>query len=271
MHIMECTYICNRYFIYSALKNQDVQLSWIRDMGDKVLSPSPYIKLVCEAADVKITPAIRDTITYECVEETLNGTGRIQAYDLKRMPVNTSKEAKMDYAICPMKYALGYVVEKFPTFQNEFHQNYAINGLISAIYSLMKTRGMTVHEIYRNVIALFPALRNVEKRQVYDYLQYQNSFTDADYAGESDLGELHFTDERLKVYFPNKDVREQALEKYSRLLTPDGRTGMDLYATTTDAEANPYKKKKVDACQFCQHQDYCRNATFAVDQEDLYD
>lgn len=271
MHIMECSYICNRYFIYSALKNQDVQLSWIRDMGDKLLSPSPYIKLICEAADVKITPAIRDTITYERVEETPNGKGRIQPYDIKRMPVNTSKEAKMDYAICPMKYALGYVVEKFPTFQNEFHQNYVINGLISSIYSLMKTRGMTVHEIYRNVIMLFPALRNVEKRQVYDYLHYQNSFTDVDYAGESDLGELHFTDERLKVHFPNKDVRDQAMERYSRLLTPDGRTGMDLYLTTTDAETNPYKKKKVEACLFCQHQDYCRNATFAVDQEELYD
>ena len=55
MHIMECTHICNRYFMYAALKNKDVQVSWIRDMGDKMLSPSPYIKLVCEAADIKIT------------------------------------------------------------------------------------------------------------------------------------------------------------------------------------------------------------------------
>ncbi len=271
MHIMESTYICNRYFIYAALKNNDVQLSWIRDMGDKLLSPSPYVKLVSEAADIKLAPAVRNTITYKRVETADVGRGRIKPYDLERMPMNTSKEAKMDYAVCPMKYAMGYVVEKSPTFQNEFHQNYAINGLIAAIHSLMKTRGMTVDEIYKNIIMLFPAMRKVEKRQVYDYLQYQNSFTDIDYAGYSELGDMRYSDERLKVRFPNKDVRDQAMEKYGKLLTPDGRTGMDFYVTAADNETNPYKKVKLDVCLFCQHQDYCRYAAFAVDQEALYD
>lgn len=271
MHIMECTYICNRYFLYSALKNKDVQLSWIRDMGDKLLSPSPYIKLISEAAGVKLTPAVRDTITYERVKEAETGSGRTMPYDLERMPMNVSKEAKMDYAICPMKYALGYIVEKSPTFQNEFHQNYAINGLIAAIHSLMRTRGMTIDEIYKNIISLFPAMRKVEKRQVYDYLQYQSGFSDVDYAGYSELGNMRYSDERLKVRFPNKDVRDQALEKYGKLLTPDGRTGMDFYVTAADNETNPYKKVKLDVCLFCQHQDYCRHAAFAVDQEALYD
>ena len=177
----------------------------------------------------------------------------------------------MDYAICPMKYALGYIVEKSPTFQNEFHQNYAINGLIAAIHSLMRTRGMTIDEIYKNIISLFPAMRKVEKRQVYDYLQYQSGFSDVDYAGYSELGNMRYSDERLKVRFPNKDVRDQALEKYGKLLTPDGRTGMDFYVTAADNETNPYKKVKLDVCLFCQHQDYCRHAAFAVDQEALYD
>lgn len=271
IHIMECTYICNRYFLYAALKNQDVQLSWIHDMGDKLLSPSPYIKLISEAAEVKLTPAVRDTITYKKVEEIQAEREKTLPYDLERMPANVSKEAKMDYAVCPMKYALGYVVEKSPSFQNEFHQNYAVNGLIGAIYSLMKTQGMTVDEIYKNIILLFPAMRKVEKRQVYDYLQYQNSFSDTDFAGYSELGDMQYSDERLKVRFPNKDVRNQAMERYGKLLTPDGCTGMDFYVTAADYETNPYKKVKLDVCLFCQHQDYCRYAAFAVDQEALYD
>lgn len=271
MHIMECTHICNRYFMYASLKNKDVQVSWIRDMGDKMLSPSPYIKLVCEAADIKITPAKRDSITYSQVTSIAQGKGRVLAYDLVRMPINTAKEAKMDYAICPMKYALGYVVEKYPTFQNEFHQNYAINALIAAIYSLMKTKGMSIDEIYRNVIGLFPALRKVEKRQVYDYLQYQNDFSDITFETLSELGETNYTDERLKVRFPNKDVRNQSIEKYGKLLTPDGQSGMNFYVTAADNETDPYKKVRLDVCLFCQHQDYCRNAIFAVDQEELYD
>ena len=271
MHIMECNYLCNRYFLYAALKNADVQLSWIRDMGDKILSPSPYVKLVCEAAGIQWKRAAQNAITYKRVKNLQAGQKKTKSYEAERMPMNTSKEAKMDYAICPMKYAMGYIVEKAPVYQNEFHQNYAINGLIAAIYSLMKTRGMTVDEIYKNVIMLFPAMRKVEKRQVYDYLQYQNSFTDVDYAGYSELENMSYSDERLKVRFPNRDVREQALDKYGKLLTPDGQKGMDFYVSAADNETNPYKTGKIDVCLFCQHQDYCRYAAFAVDQEALYD
>lgn len=271
MHIMESTYICNRYFIYAALKNSDVQLSWISDMGDKLLAPSPYIKLLCNATGLELTPAKRNKITYQRIQDGIVGGSKTNPYKIKEMPMNTSKEAKMDYAICPMKYALGYVVDKFPTFQNEFHQNYAINGLIAAIYSLMKTRGMTIDEIYNNVIGLFPAMRCVEKRQVYDYLQYHNSFTEIDFAGMSSLGEMNYTEERLKVRFPNKDVRDQAIEQYGKLLTPDGQSGMDFYKTAADEETSVYKKTHLDVCLFCQHQNYCRYAVFAVDQEALYD
>lgn len=271
VHIMECSYICNRYFMYAALKNEDVQVSWIRDVGDKLQSPSPYIKLVCGATGVKITPAKRDMITSQYVANIEIGKDKTEVYHREKMPVYTSKEAKMDYAICPMKYTFGYVVEKFPTFQNEFHQKYAINGLIVAIYSLMKTRGMSLDEIYRQVIGLFPALRKVEKRQIYDYMSFQNDFWDIDFQGYTELGKMSYAEERLKVHFPNRDVRDQAMDKYAKLLTPDGTNGMNFYVTAADTQTDPYKKVRNDVCLFCQHQDYCRNAVFAVDQEELYD
>lgn len=270
-HIMENTYICNRYFMYAALKNHDVQVSWIRDMDDKLLAPSPYIRLITDATGTEYVPAKRATVTYQKVQDVGYGNGRTKPYDISQMPMNTAKEAKMDYALCPMKYALGYIVEAHPTFQSEFHQNYAINGLIAAIYSLMKGKGMSIDEIYKNVMELFPSMRKVEKRQVYDYLQYETSFTDVDFQGRSDLGDISFTDERLKVCFPNKSVRDQALLKYGKLLTPDGETGMDFYRTAADKETNPRKKTAIDACLFCQHQNYCRYAVFAVDMEALYD
>lgn len=270
-HIMDNTYICNRYFMYAALKNDDVQLSWIHDIGDKLLAPSPYIRLITEAIGMQLTPSKRAAVTYQKVQDTGCGKGRTKPYNVNQMPMNTAKEAKMDYALCPMKYAMGYVVEKHPTFESEFHQNYAINGLIAAIYSLMKGRGMSIDEIYHNVMGLFPAMRKVEKRQIYDYLQYESSFTDVDFQGHSELGDVSYTDERLKVRFPNKSVRDQALLKYGKLLTPDGETGMDFYKTAADKETNPYKKTSTDACLFCQHQNYCRYAVFAVDTEALYE
>lgn len=269
MHIMDSEYICNRYFMYAALKNPDVQLSWIGDMGDKLAAPSPYIKLVSETAGIALIPAKRKMITGKSVEALPAGTLRTLSYDFARMPQETPKEAKMDYAICPMKYALGYVVENAPAFQNAFHQNYAINGLIAAIHSLMPQ--MTVDEAYENVIELFPAMRRVEKHQVYDYLYEQNSFGDPDLVGRSELADVQYTDARLMVRFPNKGIRDQALGRYSRLMTPDGQRGMDFYKTAADEKTPSYKKTKLDVCLFCQHQQDCRYAEFPVDQEDLYD
>lgn len=270
-HVMESAYICNRYLLYSALKNKDVQLSWISNMEDKILASSAYIKLLNEAAGIRIIPAKRKRLSFEQIENSIYGKRRTVPYDKMKMPQDTAKEAKMDFAICPMKYAFGYVVDRFPTFQNEFHQNYAINGLIAAIYSVMKGKGLPVDEIYRQVMELFPAMRKVEKRQVYDYLKIEDSFKDRDFSEVSELGEMSFTDERLKVHFPNKDVREQAFTEYGKLLTPDGKNDIDFYSTAADTEKNPHQKTKTDVCLFCQHQDFCRYAVFYADQEALYD
>ena len=114
-------------------------------------------------------------------------------------------------------------------------------------------------------------MRKVEKRQVYDYLQSENSFTDVDYAGVSELGDMSFPEERLKVHFPNKNVRNQAIDEYGKLLTPDGKNDIDFYTTAADTKTSPYKKENLDVCLFCQHQNYCRYAVFAADQEALYD
>ncbi len=94
-------------------------------MGEKMLAPSPYIKLLMEKAGVRISPAARNAITYNRVTESPIGAGKIEKYDEKSAPVGMIKEARMDYALCPIKYVLGYVVDKYPTFQSEFQTTYA--------------------------------------------------------------------------------------------------------------------------------------------------
>lgn len=269
MHIMDSSHISNRYFMYAALKNADVQVSWISHIGEDDLAPSCYVQLVSEATGVEIKPAGIKYITGKKIEETIGACARTYEYDINRMPMNTAKEARMDYAICPMKYALGYVVEKYPTFQSEFHQSYAINGLIVGIYNLMKQKGMSIDEIYRNVIELFPALRDVEKRQIYDYMQYENGFDSALEQDMTFFEDMCYTEERLKVRFPNRGVRDYALASFGKLLSPDGTKGMNFYERLSDDAT--HKGKVPDVCLFCQHQGYCRLASFVVDQEELYD
>lgn len=272
MHIMENTYICNRYFMYASLKNSEVQISWVKSINDKLLAPSPYIKILEASTGVKVYPARRNSISYDKIKNSSPENPRTVSYDINRMPPYVSKEAKMDYAICPMKYALGYVVDKYPTFQNDFQFNYAINGLISAIYSLMKNRGMTLDEIYSNVIQLFPALRTVEKRQIYDYMMYQSSFTDVgEFSTYSEIEDMSYTEERLKVRFPNKSARDNAIIAYSKLYSPDGQKGMNFYMSASDVKNNVNHGDELDACLFCQHQNLCRYAVFAVDKKTLRD
>ena len=261
IQIMESTTLCNRYFTYCALKNKEVTLSWISTMGEKMLAPSPYIKLLMEVTGTKLTPAARHAISANRVTETPTSIGRIEKYDNDKAPARMIKEARMDYALCPMKYILGYVVEKFPTYQSDFQINYALNALISAMYNLMKEQGMKVDEAYEAVIALFPSMRKVEKRQVYDYISYDRREDDMDYGNRTECGGRYYTDERLKIHYPNQDVRGETLIRYGKLNTPDGRRGMNLYETI----------EVPDACIFCQHISYCRNALYAGDQENYYD
>lgn len=274
MQIMESTAHCNRFFMYCALKNKDVTVSWVSNVGDKLLAQSPYIKLVCDATGIVIEPAKRNTITFTRVAESSYGVGRIEEYDNDKTPSGMIKEAQMAYALCPMKYTLGYVVEKFPTYQSEFQQHYALNAFISAMYNLMKDKGVSVDQVYKNVMDLFPGLRKVEKRQVYDYISYDRRENDMDYGSRTECGGYFYTDERLKLHYPNQQVREVAIGRYGKLLTPDGRKGMNLYEVMEASnEEEMYGRKDIvrTACMFCPHIDYCRNAIYYGDQENLYD
>lgn len=274
MDIMESTALCNRYFMYNALKNKEVTISWISNINDKLLAPSPYIKLICDASGIELKPAKRASITFDRVADAAYGTGKIAEYDNSRTPAGMIKEARMAYAMCPMKYTLGYVVEKFPTYQSEFQQNYALNALISAIYNLMKDSGVTINQVYKNVMDLFPSLRKVEKRQVYDYIKYDRRENDMDYGICTECGGNYYTDERLKLHYPNQQVREAAIGRFGKLMTPDGRKGMNLYEVmeaTNDEEVYGRKDVIKSACIFCPHISYCRNALYAGDQETYYD
>ena len=239
-----------------------------------MLAQSPYIKLVCDATNMVPDPAKRNTITFPRVAESAYGAGRIEEYDNEKTPSGMIKEAQMAYALCPMKYTLGYVVEKFPTYQSEFQQNYALNAFISAMYNLMKDKGMTVDQVYKNVMDLFPGLRKVEKRQVYDYISYDRRENDMDYGSRTECGGFFYTDERLKLHYPNQQVREVAIGRFGKLLTPDGRKGMNLYEVMeASSEEEMYGRKDIvrTACMFCPHIDYCRNAIYYGDQENFYD
>lgn len=265
-HVMEDSIATNRYFIYSAIKNRDVELSYITNLHGEPMTPSPYIVMLEDALGIESKNAWKNHfITYGNVESSEYAESRIKEYDRKRMPEVVPREARMDYAICPMRYVLSYVVERHPTYSAVFHQNYAINGLIAAIYALTRDEGISQDDIYENIIELFPNMRNIEKRQIKDYIYYEGKYDDMDFGNLTRKGQKYYTNERLKVFYPNREVREEANKHFGRLTTPDGRKGLNLYETS----------EIENACIYCPHEEYCRNARFAIDkkadQEEYYD
>ena len=274
IQIMESTSLCNRYFMYCALKNNDVTISWIREIDEGILEPSSYIKLVCDSTDMEIIPSKRSKITFNKVANMPYGEEPILNYDNENAPQNMIKEARMAYALCPMKYTLGYVVDKYPTYQSEFQQNYAINALILSIYNLMENKGIMIDQVYNNVMALFPGLRKVESRQVYDYISNYNREDDYDYETREKCGDYYYTDQRLNIQYPFQPLHEVVRGRFAKLATPDGRQGLNLYEAleaSSEEEIINGRDMVKSACMFCQHIDYCRNAIYVSDQEKYYD
>ncbi|MBQ5850653.1 MAG: hypothetical protein IIW54_07560 [Lachnospiraceae bacterium] len=261
IQIMEVTPICNRYFLYSALKNKDVELSWINNMNGKLLAASPYIQILSVLGGIEISKMQDYMLNYPYVDKVEMATKEISKYNFNDDEKYIAKEARMDYAVCPMRYVYGYVLEQYPSYQTTFLHNYAANGLIAAIYFLLKDSGVSVKEIQSQVLSLFPNLRKIEKCQIVDYLKIEAEDKNTDLGMTSEYADVAYTDERLKIKFPYKEIREAAKEKYGELVTPSGRKDINLHESTDVARA----------CVFCQHADYCKNAVFMLDQEAAYD
>lgn len=269
MHIMEVSSIANRYFMYIALRNKDVQISWVNCINEKLLAPSSYIKLVEESAGLIHQPAKRYDISFSQVADSAWASETIKPYHYDEMPMGTIKEARMDYVLCPMRYVLSYVVDRYPTYQSAFQQNYALNAIISAVGYLLDKDGTTTDDVYRNLMTLFPNLRRIEKRQVYDYIGNDHGEHDMDYGNRTQIGKWYVTDERLKIHYPGQYSRKLAYDLYGKQSTPDKKDGMHLFSQmdTTDLKKNAAR----DICAFCPHINNCRNALFHDDQERMYD
>ena len=261
--VMESRALLSRYFLYSALKNPSVQLSWVSRMDDKPLGASSYLQLLCNITGTPIIPPARRAITYNTAAKAKTGEEKFAPYEKEKMPMYTIKEARMDYAVCPMRYLLGYVLEEHPKYRTRFQQTYTLGAFIAALHDAAELDGRTVDEVYQQVIGLFPNLRRVEKRQIYDWLRH-NGFSEEEQElrdGVTTCGKYDYTDRRLLIHYPDEGERSTARSLFGKLYTPDGRNGIS---------GDPDRKHLI-SCNLCPHIDDCKNAEYPADQESVYE
>ena len=244
----------NRYYFFSACNNKEVEFSWIDTLNSKKNSPSPYLSIL-ESYGLMYQCPRKESVSHTIVSDTTSAEPVFEISSPKYDPSDI-KDMKMEYALCPLRYLYGYILDSYPKFANSFQIGRAVGGLITALSNIMKENGYDKKTVAKQVFALFPQLRKIEKKQIYDYLGLVSACDSLpdEYEG------YEFTAERFNISYPDDELLEAARRKYSELGSQLARNGMNMH--------EPTDVKK--ACMFCPHETYCKNCIHAVDQEDYY-
>ena len=247
------TALANRYYVYNALKNKDVEISWIYQQGEKRLSPSPYITLLDQLSDAGIQDSTLRNLDLQYVNGVMVHKRLDKTYSIKENKKWHLYEDELEYALCPMRYVYSCVLGENFAYMNEYQQNRAIVRLIQVLNALLKGR-YSMEQIAQQVFELFPYIRKAEKRQMLDDAicwnqpEGEGSFTEA--------GNYQYTDERLKLVFLDNQNYAYAEKMASMLMSQSGRTGIYPDRTGGGDSKN---------CEFCPHMRYCPDAIFGID------
>lgn len=250
------TTLSHRNYIYSALKNKDVEISWIQKQGDKLLSPSPYITLLEKLTNAEIEECSVRSLS----QEKIAALPPVKKLEREHFSMQTNPElhmidGEMEYALCPMRYVYSYVLGDNPTYRGDYQQNRAMMRFIQALAKQLKPK-YSIEQVAEQVFELFPNVRKAEKRQILDdAMKYPLPVQENEYTKFEDK---EYTNLRLMLTFPDKAVYQSAERKFSMLMSQNGRKGISFEKKGEEGEKN---------CELCPHSGYCRGSRFGADYQ----
>lgn len=247
------TALSNRYYVYTALKNNEVEISWIQKQGEKLYSPSPYITLIDKLTESKIHSSDVRTLDMQHVSEVMAHKRMEKDYDIRDNEEIHQYDSELEYCSCPMRYVYSYVLGDNPTYRNEYQQNRAIVRFIQSLKELLGSK-YSLEQIAEQVFELFPNIRKAEKRQMIDDAT-RWSLPDNDLPYTTD-GDFNYTNRRLNMMFLDERSYESAKKHASMLMSQDGRKGIFHDRNGLEGARN---------CEFCPHSSYCMKSLFGVD------
>ena len=253
------TALSNRYYIYTALKNADVEISWIQKQGEKLYSPSPYITLLDKLSDAHIQETDVRSLDLQCVAY-IGAQKRLErVFDIRDNAKQHEYDSELAYALCPMRFVYGYVLGDGPTYRNEYQQNRAIVRFIQSMSKMLNGK-YTIEQIAEQVFELFPNIRKAEKRQMLDDAM---SWSIPENEGEyTTYGDKNYTNYRLNLAFLDENSYKQAKKSATMLMSQGGRKGI-FYDRGL--------KTRTKNCEFCPHSAYCMEALFGIDYKGEYE
>ena len=247
------TALSNRYYIYSALKNDDVEISWIQKQGEKLYSPSPYVTLLEKLSNIKIEKSgIRD-LDLQRVSQVMAHKRLERDFDIRDNQELHNIDSELEYSLCPMRFVYSYVLGDNPSYRNEYQQNRAAVRLIQILKKLLGNK-YTVDQIAEQVFELMPGIRKAERRQMIDdALRWGLPEDEGQY---TTFESLNYTNYRLNLEFLDDGTYTEARKKASMLMSQEGRKGIFYKRHGDEGSRN---------CEFCPHSGYCMESFFGVD------
>lgn len=247
------TPLSNRYYLYTALKNKDVEISWIQKQGEKLYSPSPYITLLDKLSDTQIrgTDARLQELPY--VAGIYPHKHLECSFDIRDNEKMYEHDVKLVYSLCPMRFVYEYVLGDSSAYRSEYQQNRAIVRLIQIFNKLLKGK-YTIEQIAGQVFEIFPNIRKAEKRQMRDdAARWPVMEPDDAYTAYKDK---NYTNYRLNLTFLDERIYEQARKNAAMLMSQEGRRGIFYDRGQQTGSRN---------CEFCPHSVYCMSALYGID------
>lgn len=155
----------NRYLIYRAFFCEHVTMSWISNRDRKVLTMSPYMKLIESMSDAKMDVGTKIYPTDDVPEpaKTIEPVPRSDIFnDVDRQVI----DPRLELSICPRRFLNSYVLAEHPSYPDSFNQSFIISSLMGSLYDLGVDNMCIVQE---QVLALFPYLLASEIQQIKEY------------------------------------------------------------------------------------------------------
>ena len=247
------TPLSNRYYLYTALKNKDVEISWIQKQGEKLYSPSPYITLLDKLSDTQIRGTDARLLELPYVTGIYPHKHLDCSFDIRDNEKMYEHDAKLVYSLCPMRFVYEYVLGDSSAYRSEYQQNRAIVRLIQIFNKLLKGK-YTIEQIAGQVFEIFPNIRKAEKRQMRDdAARWPVMEPDDAYTAYKDK---NYTNYRLNLTFLDERIYEQARKNAAMLMSQEGRRGIFYDRGQQTGSRN---------CEFCPHSVYCMSALYGID------
>lgn len=224
-----------RYLFYSLLQNSNIEVSWIAKEDEKIIAPSPYIRIL--ETVFKLPETNRSNSFKTILKGTKSYTNRSD--HIKPRFINI-QETIYDLMLCRWRYVYGYLLADHPDYKSDFHYRFVLSKLIS---TLSVASGESTEKIGAEIFKLLPYYTEIEKQQIIDFALYYK-----DVIGTDSLDEVSYHRRRLIPHFLKREILENA-EKLR-----------EQYSESEEANVYSLKDKadnKAEICKYCPFHDNC--------------